>query len=99
GWGFAPYGTGAGDGDTVLGSQDTAFAVTIGDMATNIGLRQPTQPNTTAEIDGAHFWSFHNVGANFLFCDGSVHFLPYAAESVFYQLCTRTGGEVFAVSW
>ena len=99
GWGFAPYGTGAGDGDTVLGSLDTVLAVTMGDVATNVGLRQPTQPFTTAEIDGAHFWSFHNVGANFLFCDGSVHFLPYAAGSIFPALCTRNGGEVFTVSW
>jgi prepilin-type N-terminal cleavage/methylation domain-containing protein/prepilin-type processing-associated H-X9-DG protein len=99
GWGFAPYGTGAGDGDTVLGSQDTALAVTMGDLTTNVGLRQPTQPNGTAAIDGAHFWSFHAVGANFLFCDGSIHFLPYAANNVFAALCTRNGGEIFTVSW
>jgi prepilin-type N-terminal cleavage/methylation domain-containing protein/prepilin-type processing-associated H-X9-DG protein len=95
GWGFSPYGTGAGDGDTVLGSQDAALAVTFGDVATNVGLQQPQQPNGTAEIDGAHFWSFHTGGVNFLYCDGSVHFLPYSANSVFPALCTRAGGEVF----
>jgi prepilin-type N-terminal cleavage/methylation domain-containing protein/prepilin-type processing-associated H-X9-DG protein len=97
GWGFSPYGTGAGDGDTVLGSNDTALAVTMGDVATNIGFRAPTQPNTTAEIDGAHFWSFHDGGANFLFCDGSVQFLAYSAGNVFPQICTRNGGETFTL--
>lgn len=100
GWGFSPYGySGMGDGDTVLGSQDTVMAAMMGDLATNVGLRQPSQPNNSAEIDGAHFWSFHGVGANFLFCDGSVHFLPYTANSVFPALCTRMSGEVFTESW
>ncbi len=95
GWGFAPFGRGAGDGDTVLGSRDTSLALAQGDVATNIGLRAPTQPNGTAEIDGAHYWSFHPGGANFLYCDGSVHFLPYTANGVFPQLCTRAGEELF----
>ncbi len=98
GWGFAPYGTGAGDGDTVLGSSDVALAVTMGDLATNVGLGPPRQPPSgTAEIDGAHYWSFHDGGANFVLCDGSVQFLPYSANSVFPALCTRNGGEVFTL--
>lgn len=96
GWGFAPYGTGAGDGDTVLGSRDIALASAMGAPSTAIGFIQPLQPNaTTGEIDGAHFWSYHIGGANFLYCDGSVHFLPYTAGTVFPYLCTRAGGEVF----
>jgi prepilin-type N-terminal cleavage/methylation domain-containing protein/prepilin-type processing-associated H-X9-DG protein len=95
GWGFAPYGTGEGDGDTVLGARDSALAVNMGDVATNVGFLPPSQPTGTGEIDGAHFWSFHFGGANFLFCDGSVHFLSYSANSVFPQLCTRNGGEAF----
>jgi prepilin-type N-terminal cleavage/methylation domain-containing protein/prepilin-type processing-associated H-X9-DG protein len=95
GWGFAPYGHGYGDGDTLLGSTDTTLAVAMGDVSTNVGLQPPSQPLTQAEIDGAHFWSFHTGGANFLYCDGSVHFLSYSAGSVFPQLCTRAGGEVF----
>jgi prepilin-type processing-associated H-X9-DG protein len=97
GWGFAPYGTGYGDGDTVLGSNDAYLALDMGDSATNVGFKAPTNAATTAEIDGAHYWSFHTGGANFLFCDGSVHFLPYSASNVFPQLCTRAGGEVFAM--
>ncbi len=46
-----------------------------------------------------HFWSFHVTGANFLLCDGSVHFLSYSASSVFPQLCTRAGGEIFTLPY
>ncbi len=99
GWGFAPYGTGAGDGDTVhhLGSRDTVLASVLGDLSTNVGFVQPRQANTAAEIDGAHYWSFHTGGANFVFGDGSVHFISYSSgTSVFAAMCTRGGGEVFA---
>ena len=41
-----------------------------------------------------HFWSLHPGGANFLFADGSVHFLRYAARDVLPALATRAGGEV-----
>jgi prepilin-type N-terminal cleavage/methylation domain-containing protein/prepilin-type processing-associated H-X9-DG protein len=97
GWGFAPYGTGYGDGDTVLGSNDSYLALDMGDISTNVGLVQPrvNQATYTGEIDGAHFWSFHTGGANFVYGDGSVHFLPYSANTVFPQMCTRAGGEVF----
>jgi prepilin-type N-terminal cleavage/methylation domain-containing protein/prepilin-type processing-associated H-X9-DG protein len=99
GWGFAPFGTGAGDGDTVLGSEDIALAATLGDLTTNVGLRPQRLPHNTTEIDGAHFWSYHPGGAHFLFCDGSVHFLPYAANSIFPALCTRNGNETFNPEW
>lgn len=95
GWGFAPYGSGMGDGDTVLGTRDAGVASTMGDLATNVGLQPAKNPNDTAEIDGAHFWSFHTGGANFLYSDGSVRFLQYSADSVLPQLGTRAGGEVF----
>lgn len=42
-----------------------------------------------------HYWSGHDGGANFAFCDGSVRFLTYAADSVLPILATRAGGEVF----
>jgi prepilin-type N-terminal cleavage/methylation domain-containing protein/prepilin-type processing-associated H-X9-DG protein len=95
GWGFSPFGSGSGDGDTLLGSQDTALAAAMGDLTTNVGLQPPRAPTNAGEIDGAHFWSFHTGGANFLYADGSVHFLPYSANSVLIQLCTRNGGETF----
>jgi prepilin-type N-terminal cleavage/methylation domain-containing protein/prepilin-type processing-associated H-X9-DG protein len=98
GWGFAPFGTGYGDGDTVLGGNDAYLAVNaFGDLATNVGLQSPRVPQGayTGEIDGGHFWSFHTGGANFVYADGSVHFLPYSANTVFLAMCTRAGGEVF----
>ncbi len=93
GWGFAPFGFGQGDGDTLLGSRDTSLAANMGDLPTNIGLRKASHPTDTAELDGAHYWSFHIGGANFLFCDGSVQYLLYSADSVLPALCTRAGGE------
>jgi prepilin-type N-terminal cleavage/methylation domain-containing protein/prepilin-type processing-associated H-X9-DG protein len=47
------------------------------------------------ECDQFHFWSYHTGGANFAFCDGSVHFFSYTADSVLPALSTRSGGEVF----
>jgi prepilin-type processing-associated H-X9-DG protein/prepilin-type N-terminal cleavage/methylation domain-containing protein len=44
--------------------------------------------------DRNHFWSVHLGGANFLFADGSVRFLGYAADALMPALTTRAGGEV-----
>ena len=97
GWGFAPYGWGLGEGDTLLGSRDLPLAANAGDLPTNVGLRPQRVPNDTAELDVAHFWSYHSGGANFLFGDGSVRFLPYGADRILPQLCTRATGEVFDI--
>ncbi len=44
--------------------------------------------------DRYHFWSLHPGGANFLFADGSVHFMPHAARNILPALATRAGGEI-----
>lgn len=49
--------------------------------------------------DRYHFWSLHSGGANFLFADGSVHFLSYSAEPIMVPLATRAGGEVIDSLW
>jgi prepilin-type N-terminal cleavage/methylation domain-containing protein/prepilin-type processing-associated H-X9-DG protein len=43
--------------------------------------------------DAHHFWSLHNRGANWLFGDGSVRFLTYAAGPYVPLLATRNGNE------
>jgi prepilin-type processing-associated H-X9-DG protein len=48
--------------------------------------------------DTFHFWSMHRGGANFLFVDGSVHFLPYSAANIMPALATRAGGEPTSLS-
>jgi prepilin-type processing-associated H-X9-DG protein len=48
--------------------------------------------------DFNHFWSFHLNGANFVFGDGSVRFIPYSAKPVMNILTTRAGGETFDAS-
>jgi len=46
------------------------------------------------------FYSMHTHGANFLFGDGSVHFLSSGINPYTYQyLCTIAGGEVFPSDW
>jgi prepilin-type N-terminal cleavage/methylation domain-containing protein/prepilin-type processing-associated H-X9-DG protein len=94
GWWPAAYGTGAGDGDSVLGARDAALAVYFGAPSTNVGLRPG---NLNYQGDAAHWWSAHTGGANFLFADGSVHFLGYDADSILPQLSTRASGEVFTL--
>jgi prepilin-type processing-associated H-X9-DG protein len=51
--------------------------------------------NVREECDLFHFWSWHPGGANFLYADGSVHFLSYTADAVLPAMGTRDGGEVF----
>jgi prepilin-type processing-associated H-X9-DG protein len=43
------------------------------------------------------FWSLHDGGANFVFADGSVHFLTYQADSILPALATRAGGEIVSL--
>jgi prepilin-type N-terminal cleavage/methylation domain-containing protein/prepilin-type processing-associated H-X9-DG protein len=46
------------------------------------------------------FYSKHTQGANFLFGDGSVHFLSSSINPYTYQyLCTMAGGETFPSDW
>jgi prepilin-type N-terminal cleavage/methylation domain-containing protein/prepilin-type processing-associated H-X9-DG protein len=106
GWWFAGAGwDGSGTGDVILGAREINYVV-------NLGTKDPSQIGTglqcsTANVgllpgsimnpcDQAHFWSLHTGGANFLFADGSVHFLPYAANTILPQLATYAGGETIA---
>jgi prepilin-type N-terminal cleavage/methylation domain-containing protein/prepilin-type processing-associated H-X9-DG protein len=52
------------------------------------------------ECDQLHYWSLHTNGANFLFCDGSVHFLSYSIDrATLTSLSTRANGDLVTESW
>jgi prepilin-type processing-associated H-X9-DG protein len=105
GWWFGGYGyEGYGTGDHLMGARETAYTqsswiwmyvprtATYGYpcQTTGVGLKPGTIQNV---CDQAHYWSLHPGGANFLFSDGSVHFLSYDADSILPQLSTRAGNE------
>ncbi len=55
------------------------------------GPRTPNYPSAHVE----DYWSHHPGGVNFLFGDGSVHFIKDSINgSVYHSLATRAGGEV-----
>jgi prepilin-type processing-associated H-X9-DG protein len=49
---------------------------------------------TSNPCDRYHFWSLHPGGANFLFADASVHFLPYTAQPLMVALGSRAGDDI-----
>jgi prepilin-type processing-associated H-X9-DG protein len=51
----------------------------------------------TNQCDMFHFWSLHPGGANFVFCDASVRFLPHSAAPLMPALATRSGGEAVSL--
>lgn len=63
----------------------------------------PTGPYTFKEgtilepCDQFHFWSLHSGGANFLYADGSCHFVNYSTgPTIMTAMSTRAGGEAVA---
>jgi prepilin-type N-terminal cleavage/methylation domain-containing protein len=103
GWMFAGYGyDGAGIGDVLLGAFEYDYVNSLangGDLGAilpctpaNAGF-QPGQVRNGC--DQAHWWSFHTAGANFVFGDGSVHFMTYGTPpAIMTALATKDGGEV-----
>jgi prepilin-type N-terminal cleavage/methylation domain-containing protein/prepilin-type processing-associated H-X9-DG protein len=98
GWWFAGAGyDNSGTGDVVLGARDAGYAndMNCTPNASWLGLR-PGRPDVTC--DQVHFWSLHAGGANFLFADGSTHFLSYSADTVLPALATRNGSEAISAT-
>jgi prepilin-type N-terminal cleavage/methylation domain-containing protein/prepilin-type processing-associated H-X9-DG protein len=105
GWWFAGDGYDRmSTGDTVLGAREMGYWNYIKNFATTqpgscqtvkLGLQGGT---VTDDCDQAHFWSFHNGGANFLLGDGSARFASYSIDAFLPELCTRNQGEVIP-SW
>jgi prepilin-type processing-associated H-X9-DG protein len=98
GWWYAAQGMlGTGAGDMVLGVREL---VPPGQPFVWFCPRGPyhfVPGRLDQECDAFHYWSQHIGGANFLFVDGSVHFLPYAADAVLPALATRSGGEAVSL--
>jgi prepilin-type processing-associated H-X9-DG protein len=99
GWWFADAGvSNNGDAGIVLGTRE--INEQISGQATDQCARGPYKfvaGDVRNECDAFHFWSLHSGGANFLFIDGSVHFLGYSADNLLPALATRAGGEVVAL--
>jgi prepilin-type N-terminal cleavage/methylation domain-containing protein/prepilin-type processing-associated H-X9-DG protein len=87
--------TGDGEGDVVLGVREVNDPSNFPQCPWGPYHFTPGRIDNTC--DAFHFWSLHSGGANFLFADGSVHFLGYSADGILPGLATRAGGEV--VDW
>ncbi len=93
----------AGQGQNLTGSCDMVLGVRERNAQASFAESCPVGPYTYQpgridnQCDLFHFWSLHHGGANFLYADGSVHFLPYSADEVLPALATRGGGEVVDV--
>lgn len=65
----------------------------LGPIGLEDGLRTPNNPEAHVE----DYWSLHPGGVNFLFADGSVHFIKDSINPIPYRaLATRAGGEVIS---
>jgi prepilin-type N-terminal cleavage/methylation domain-containing protein len=93
GWWYAGAGQRfSGSAEMVLGVREpNLLPVTKGSCAPGIYSYAPGSLRN--QCDMFHFWSPHIGGAFFLFADGSVQFLSYAAVSVMPALASRAGGE------
>ena len=94
GWWYAGVGQKlSGSGDLILGVREQNLQPIVSGSKCGPG----AYPFRASRLDDPcgmfHFWSPHPGGANFAFCDGSVHFLRYSANDIMPALATRAGGE------
>ncbi len=101
GWWYAGVGQDSnGSADMVLGAaeinESQGLPVLLDCPRGPYSYLQPA-PNDLCAV--FQYWSHHPGGANFLFCDGSVHFLSYSADKILPALATRRrrGGFVFGL--
>jgi prepilin-type N-terminal cleavage/methylation domain-containing protein/prepilin-type processing-associated H-X9-DG protein len=100
GWWYGGWGQNrTGSADVVLGVREKNYS-DYPPLANNCPIVGPFEYGPGRDenwCDTLHFWSHHPGGANFLFVDGAVHFLPYSARSMMRALATRAGGEVVSL--
>jgi prepilin-type N-terminal cleavage/methylation domain-containing protein/prepilin-type processing-associated H-X9-DG protein len=92
-----------GGGDVTLGARETNYVIALNTEPFNLISGKVLNCPTTAVdfqqgmvmngCDQVHWWSLHTGGANFVFSDGSVHFLRYEVNNLLPALCTRANGE------
>ncbi len=98
GWMYTGIGQdGAGSLDSVMAARERNTSIYPSSRACGAG-PFPFGPGRVDDpCSTFHHWSLHSGGTHFAFCDGSVRFLNYSADSVLPQLATRNGGEVAVV--
>jgi len=97
GWWYAGAGQKfTGSADMILGVEEqNILLVTAGSCAP--GSYKFAPGTFRNQCDMFHFWSPHSGGAQFLFADGAVHFLSYAAAPILPALASRAGNEAVTV--
>jgi prepilin-type N-terminal cleavage/methylation domain-containing protein/prepilin-type processing-associated H-X9-DG protein len=91
---------GASDYDNLLSTRQLYGNPFNGSGCVLPGLFGPGSLQGPCDGDSNHFWSLHFTGgANWVFGDGSVQFLPYSASALTIPLATRNGGEAVSLDW
>jgi prepilin-type processing-associated H-X9-DG protein len=80
-----------GGDDRFIADPEPAFTMVLGP----VGIEDPPRTPNSIQAHPEDFWSRHSGGVNFLFADGSVHFLKDSIQQkTFLSLATRSRGEV-----
>ncbi len=95
GWWYAGVGQQlSGSADLILGVREQNLQPIVSGSKCGSGAYPFRASRFDDQCGMFHFWSPHPGGANFAFCDGSVHLLRYSANDILPALATRAGGEV-----